>query len=161
MDDRIRERLIRTIVGAILSSEFRSYELRDIAEELSNPFFMDEVSALVMTISADLKIRSKSNMRDQKPRATQGKFNVLDYSAQTIIEAARRRRVSKDELIDILNAHRIPNSKSISNSTLKEIIESAFLYMSPEQIDSILLELKNKEINDPYLRGMTKNKDER
>ncbi len=145
MDERTRDRTVRTFVGAILLSNLSRAEISAIIEDLSyGNLAKDIADGLRDAVTPRQKIYNAPPLED--------KYEFLDA-----YETISRRRLSKKAVFELFKAVSIKLAKASfdEGGTIKDNVERFFRLASRNDIARFMV-LLHGEASDPFLKGITR-----
>lgn len=134
--------LLRTLLGAILSSRMSESELYYLVGELRKGQITDELAFLLEQISGHIRddLTSSNNL-------------TITKHVENLIKS---KRVSKDSVINIIESIDTNNQYDLSrNFTMRDILERFVESASPRRVDQFIEIIESSGTSDAYLKGIS------
>ena len=153
MNQRKLEKLQRTLIAFFLQSDLSFKEIHELTGSPSNKLGLSpDFCELLQNALIQVQSIISSNPTD---------FKITKSDRLThILEVIRRRRLPKDEvyflMISIWSEFKI--SESIEKLSMRKLVESFSMMVNRVEFELFLdkVEMREKNSEDPYLRGITK-----
>ncbi|WP_321809180.1 MULTISPECIES: hypothetical protein [unclassified Burkholderia] len=156
----VRDRLIRIFISSLLKEEFSQNERRAVVNILRSPDFGFDFSEIVGTVYSAIEghgawsqvILSAEKSESERENRSNSPEELLDE----IMQIAKRKRLSKAALLNILNKvdSNVANNLS-TESSITRIVETFFLHSSQEQRYELFNLLAGEKRDDEYLKGIS------
>jgi len=150
MQLRIRHRLIRNIVAALMQSELTTSELRELAEELSSGRFGRDIGILLQDVL--FSVQEAEMEKTNKPTREVGE-NSIEAIATEIV---RRRKMPRKAVVDLIVrvSPRFDARELMGKGTISGMLRKYFQTSAPHEQSKFLSILESGSAEDPYLRGI-------
>ena len=150
MQPRIRGRLVRNIVAALMQSDLTTSELRELAEELASGRFGRDIGVLLRDVlfSVQDAETGKANKRERE---------VGELSIEAIAtEIVRRRKMPKKAVLELIMkvSPRSSPQELVRAGTISDLLRKFFQTSSPHEQSKFLSILDSGSAEDPYLKGI-------
>jgi hypothetical protein len=154
---KLRQRAIRNFIASLLMSDMTAVEIRQLAKELRQGSFGEELGRLVHELAELTDFSSRENMRPDKLRREENASRKLDSRRDIALETIYRRRMTKrmvSELMKLASPRLDVNNFASGGASLKEQVDRYLDTVPDKEIDRFLTLLGGGEI-DPYLKGIS------
>ena len=145
MDRRVRQRVMRSFIAALLQSELTLEELRELSLEVSSGMFGADLSKLLEETIFPLR-GSGSHESKVAPEA------IEEY----VLAAIQKRRLSKKAVVDLIastNSRKSFKELALSGS-MRELVEKFLRTASSSDVGKFLNQLDTGGTTEAYLRGI-------
>jgi hypothetical protein len=148
MDDKTRQRAIRTFLGSLLQSGLSTSEIQEIAEELYFGSFGRELGEFIRNAMDTIDDADRD-----KPKALPDEPSIK----KKLNEVISRRRLAKKAVVQLMTlaAPKIrPNAYS-ATSSMSDLLEKFIATATPTEVSSFFSILQG-EPADAYLKGIAR-----
>jgi hypothetical protein len=145
MDRKVRQRVMRSFIAALLQSELSLEELRELSFDVSSGAFGSDLSKLL-----DETIFT---LRGRGPYESKVAPETIEDSVIAIIQ---KRRLSKKAVLDLMastNSRKAFKEPALTGS-MRELVERFLRTASNNEVTKFLNLLDASETTEAYLRGI-------
>ncbi len=147
-----KERAIRTLLAALLSSDLSGEEIREVLEDLSrrNAIFFQ----ITKLVEETARLANAPTLERLPNRPSQTVLALND-----LLEAIRRRRLSRQELLEIMESVSPsvgPVSFLARNSSIRSLVAKFLSLASERDIERLMEAIKAGANRDEYLAGISR-----
>jgi hypothetical protein len=161
MKPEMRERLYRTMLGAILSSDLNVGDLRKVAKEMKgNPKVWYDFGQILEALSDNFSaspINSRGNVVKSKYVDEFDSERIESQSAlvDEMYDFLKRKKITRNEVLSVIEKIN-PNliSDLPLNAPVREIIRNFSVHSSRDQLVNFKNYFGSKYVEDDYLSGM-------
>jgi len=163
-DADLSKRLYRAILSVVLDDELSTEDLRRLADIINGKRLSQAVSEAIHLIAeGGGQSSSRNSARSEKgearkvaPRSEATKRSNLFLSSADMFDLIKRRKISKVQLLKIINdidSRSIPSAAD--EMTVREIVQTFYSNSDPDDQNLLRKIVSGDFSGDPFLQGMS------